>query len=462
MGRTRTLYRCSGCGAGAPQWTGRCPGCGAWNTLGEERVEAPAAAGAAGIARRPAQPIARVEAAEWAHRSTGLAELDRVLGGGLVPGSVTLLGGEPGIGKSTLLLQMAAARARAGSTVLYVSAEESGPQVKLRAERLGALPDRLWLASDGAVPDLVAHLDQVRPEVLVVDSIQTVHDPVLASAPGSVGQVRESAHRLVQEAKARAVATVLVGHVTKDGSLAGPRVLEHLVDTVLSFEGDRHHALRLLRARKHRFGSTDDLGLFEMTATGLAPVPDASSLFLADRQADVTGSVVVPVIEGFRPLLIEIQALLVARAASVARRAGQGIDSGRLTLLAAVAEQRAGIALKEHDVHALAVGGVAVDEPGADLGVVLAIASAKNGRPFPADMVACGEVGLGGEVRQVGQLDRRVAEAARLGFRRALVPASAPAASPGIEVIRVRTVVEALARAGTPRPAPVAEVAEVA
>jgi DNA repair protein RadA/Sms len=454
------LFRCSDCGAAAPQWTGRCPGCGAWNTLGEERVEAPASAAAtAAVARRPAQPIARVEASHWAHRPTGLTELDRLLGGGLVPGSVTLLGGEPGNGKSTLLLQMAAARARAGSTVLYVSAEESGPQVKLRAERLGALPDRLWLASDSSVPELVAHLDQVRPEVLVVDSIQTVHHPDLSSAPGSVGQVRESAHRLVQEAKARAVATVLVGHVTKDGSLAGPRVLEHLVDTVLSFEGDRHHALRLLRAVKHRFGSTDDLGLFEMTAAGLASVPDPSALFLTDRQPDVAGSVVVPVIDGFRPLLIEIQALLVAKAATVARRLGQGIDSGRLGLLAAVAEQRGGVALREKDVHALAVGGVAVDEPGADLGVVLAVASAANGAAFPGDMVACGEVGLGGEVRQVGQLDRRLTEAARMGFRRALVPPSAPAPPGGIEVIRVRNVVEAARAAGVSPPVRVAEVA---
>jgi DNA repair protein RadA/Sms len=263
----------------------------------------------------------------------------------------------------------------------------------------------------------------------------------------------------VQEAKARAVATVLVGHVTKDGSLAGPRVLEHLVDTVLSFEGDRHHALRLLRAVKHRFGSTDDLGLFEMTAAGLAPVPDPSALFLTDRQPDVAGSVVVPVIDGFRPLLIEIQALLVARAASVARRAGQGIDSGRLGLLAAVAEQRASINLREKDVHALAVGGVGVDEPGADLGVVLAIASAAHGSPIPGDMVACGEVGLGGEVRQVGQVERRLTEAARLGFRRALVPPSAPAPPPGIEAIRVRNVVEAARAAGISPPVRVAEVA---
>jgi len=459
MGRTMAVYRCAGCGAASPQWTGRCPGCGAWNTLGEERT-APAPV-ATGRPARAAVPIARVDALEWAHRSTGIDELDRVLGGGLVPGSVTLLGGEPGIGKSTLLLQMAAARARAGSTVLYVSAEESGPQVKLRAERLGALPDRLWFASDTSIPDLIAHLDQVRPEVFVVDSIQSVHDPELSSAPGSVGQVRESAHRLVQESKARGVATVLVGHVTKDGALAGPRLLEHLVDTVLSFEGDRHHALRLLRAVKHRFGSTDDLGLFAMTDVGLEPVEDPSALFLADRQADVSGSVVVPVVDGFRPLLIEIQALLVGKAASVARRAGQGIDSGRLALLAAVVDKRLGIVLKEHDVHALAVGGVDVDEPGADLGLVLALASAQQDVAVPADLVACGEVGLGGEIRQITQLERRLTEAARLGFRRALVPPSAPESLAGIEVIRVRTVAEAIERAGLrpSTPVPVMEVA---
>jgi DNA repair protein RadA/Sms len=448
------VFRCSGCGAAAPQWTGRCPGCGSWNTLGEERVEAPAASGKA-PPPRPAVPIARIDAGEWSHRPTGLAELDRLLGGGLVPGSVTLLGGEPGIGKSTLLLQMAAARARAGSTVLYVSAEESGPQVKLRAERLGALPDRLWLAGDPSIPNLVAHIDQVRPEVVVVDSIQTVYDPDLASAPGSVGQVRESAHRLVQEAKARDVAAVLVGHVTKDGGLAGPRVLEHLVDTVLSFEGDRHHDLRLLRAVKHRFGPTDDLGLFQMTADGLEPVPDPSALFLTDRQTGISGSVVVPVIEGFRPLLIELQVLLVdVGPQAPTRRAGEGFDSGRLNLLAAVAGERAAIDLRQRDVHALAVGGVKVDEPGADLAVVLALASAAAGTPFPADMVACGEVGLGGEVRQVAQLDRRLAEAARLGFRRALVPASASAAPSGLEVMRVRDVNEAIEQAGLAKGTP--------
>ncbi len=331
-----------------------------------------------------AVPIAEVDTDEWQPRSTGLTEVDRVLSGGLVPGSVTLVGGEPGIGKSTLLLQVASAMASAGATVLYVSAEESKQQVRLRAQRLGTLASRLYLASETALPHLVAHLDEIKPDLLIVDSIQTVYEPELSSAPGSVAQVRECAARLVRQAKARAVSTVLVGHVTKDGGLAGPRVLEHVVDTVLAFEGERHHALRLLRASKHRFGSTDELGLFEMTDTGLSPVPDASGLFLADRRPGVSGSVVVPTIEGHRPLLVEIQALVVPSSLPSPRRSAQGVDSGRLSLLLAVLDRRAGIGVDKADVYALAVGGVVVREPGADLGLALAIASASRRSPAPA------------------------------------------------------------------------------
>jgi DNA repair protein RadA/Sms len=448
MPKVRSVFRCNECGGASPKWVGRCPSCGEWNTLIEELdVPTPTASRVAASIDR-AVPIAEVNADEWHPRSTGMAEVDRVLSGGLVPGSVTLVGGEPGIGKSTLLLQVASAVAKSGGTALYVSAEESKQQVRLRAQRLGTLAPRLYLASETALPHLVAHLDEVKPSLLVVDSIQTVFDPDLGSAPGSVAQVRECAARLVQEAKARNVATVLVGHVTKDGGLAGPRVLEHVVDTVLAFEGDRHHALRLLRAAKHRFGSTDELGLFEMTEGGLQAVPDASGLFLADRRAGVSGSVVVPTIEGHRPLLVELQALVVQSHLPSPRRSAQGLDAGRLSLLLAVLDRRVGIKASEDDVYALAVGGVRVTEPGADLGIALAVASAKVDRPLIEGLVACGEVGLGGELRQVGQGQRRLIEAQRLGFTQALIPRLAPEPPDGMVALRAASLHEAVRLAG--------------
>jgi DNA repair protein RadA/Sms len=449
MAKPRSVFRCSECGTSAPKWVGRCPGCEEWNTLVEE-LEVPASASTAallGPRDRPV-PISEVDVDEWTARATGIGELDRVLGGGLVPGSVTLVGGEPGIGKSTLLLQAVASIAADGAKVLYVSAEESKQQVRLRAERLGSMRPSLWLASETSVPHILDFVDEVEPEVLVVDSIQTVHHPDVGSAPGSVAQVRESASRLVTAAKSRGLAVVLVGHVTKDGGLAGPRVLEHVVDTVLAFEGDRHHALRLLRAAKHRFGATDQLGLFEMTDRGLIGVPDPSRLFLADRRKGVSGSVVVPTMEGHRPLLVELQALVTPSRLASPRRSAQGLDSGRLSLLLAVLGERAGCSFAEADVYALAVGGVRVAEPAADLGVALALASALVGSPLPADLVVCGEVGLGGELRQVSQTDRRLAEAARLGFTRALLPRLAPEPPDGIAAVRVATLAEAIDAAG--------------
>jgi DNA repair protein RadA/Sms len=444
MARARTVHRCTECGAAEPKWTGRCPACEAWGTLVEE-VEAPEPTGGPALAP-PAtpRPISEVVADEGAPRPTGVGELDRVLQGGLVPGSVTLLGGEPGIGKSTLLLQGLAGLARSGRRCLYVTAEESAEQVRIRAERLHALAPDLWLVADTAMPHLVAHVEAVRPEVLAVDSIQTVHDPALSSAPGSVAQVRECSHRLVREAKARGMSTALVGHVTKDGGLAGPRVLEHLVDTVLSFEGERHHALRLLRATKHRYGSTDELGLFEMTDHGVEGVPDASALFLADRRPGIAGSVVVPILDGHRPLLVEVQALVAPSQLPSPRRSAQGLDSGRLALVLAVLERRVGTSLAGADVHTVAAGGVKAAEPGVDLALALALVSAACGRPLPDELVACGEIGLGGELRQVHQTARRLAEAARLGFRRAVVPASAPAPPPGVQMLRAATLAEAV------------------
>lgn len=449
MAKLRAVFRCTDCGTSAPKWVGRCPGCEGWNTLVEELDEVSTATSAALLGTRDAPvPISEVDANEWQPRPTGIDELDRVLSGGLVPGSVTLVGGEPGIGKSTLLLQAVASIATAGSKVLYVSAEESKQQVRLRAERLQALHPDLWLASETAVPHILSSVDELDPSVLVVDSIQTVHTPEISSASGSVAQVRESAARLVTAAKERGLSVILVGHVTKEGGLAGPRVLEHIVDTVLAFEGDRHHALRMVRAVKHRFGATDQLGLFEMTEHGLLGVPDASRLFLADRRKGVAGSVVVPTMEGDRPLLVEVQALVTQSDLPSPRRSAQGLDSGRLSLLLAVLSERAGVTFEKRDVYALAVGGVKIVEPAADLGIALALASSRSNIAIPDDLVVCGEIGLGGELRQVAHGERRLAEAARLGFTRALVPRLAPDAPAGMTTLRVGTLAEAVAAVG--------------
>jgi DNA repair protein RadA/Sms len=445
MAALRILHVCTSCGTSHPKWAGRCDGCGEWNTLVEEVGGPPAPVVVPATGRAAPVPIDQVPIEVGRPQPTGISELDRVLGGGIVPGSVTLLGGEPGIGKSTLLLQLLAWWP--GAT-LYVSAEESAQQVRLRADRLGAVRSDLWLQAETALPHVLDAIDRTAPTLVVVDSIQTVADPSLGSPPGSVVQVRGCAHRLVAEAKARDLPVVLVGHVTKEGGLAGPRVLEHVVDTVLSFEGDRHHALRLLRAVKHRFGPTDDLGLFEMTGTGLIGVPDASKLFLADRRTGVAGSAVVPTMEGRRPIVLEVQALTAEVPPQVpARRTAQGVDSGRLALLLAVLQRRARLPVARHDVYASTVGGVRLTEPGLDLGVCLAVASALTDRPLPPDLAAFGEVGLGGEVRQVGQAGRRLAEAARLGIRRVIVPANSPG-SDQVEVVRAATVVDALVAAG--------------
>ncbi|HEY1636816.1 MAG TPA: DNA repair protein RadA [Acidimicrobiales bacterium] len=446
MARDRRVHRCTECDSVSARWSGRCPSCDAWNSLVEETL--PADKGRRAVtgapSAEPARPIADVELAGAAPMPTGLAELDRVMAGGVVPGSVTLVGGEPGIGKSTLLLQAVAAMAAAGAKALLVSAEESAQQVRLRAERLGALLPGLWLLSDTSLPNVLQAIGDLRPDVVVVDSIQTVLDPELGSTAGTVTQVRECASQLLQAAKSTAVATLLVGHVTKEGTLAGPRVLEHVVDTVLSFEGERHHALRLLRATKHRFGPTGELGLFEMAEAGLAGIADPSQLLLGDRQTGVPGGVVLPTMEGHRPLLVELQALVAPTKLPMPRRSAQGLDSGRMALQLAVLEQRVGLLLTGADVYASVTGGVRVTEPAADLALGLALASAVSGRALPPDLVVCGEVGLGGEVRQVAQLPRRLAEAVRLGFRRAVVPASGPRGPAGMEIVRVATLAEAV------------------
>ena len=456
----RTAYACTECGAASPRWVGRCPACGAWNTLVEEVLERTAPARAAGPVPPPVA-ITDVAAQAGAHRPTGVSELDRVLGGGLVPGSVVLLAGEPGIGKSTLLLGVLAGLAADGP-VLYVCAEESREQVRLRAERLGALHPRLLLAAETDLGAVRANIEQLRPRVVVVDSVQTVADPELAGAPGGVGQVREVAAQLVRLAKERGIATFLVGQVTKEGAVAGPKTLEHLVDVVLNFEGDQHHALRLVRCTKNRFGPAYEVGCFEMTETGLQPLADPSHLFMSARSAGVPGVACTVSLEGRRPLVTEVQALTVKIASEVPRRMiTQGLDTARLAILVAVLDKRARVSLAGHDVFAATAGGVRLTEPAADLAVFLALASAARDRQVPADLAAFGEVGLGGEVRPVPQLVRRLAEAARLGFRRALVPATPDPPTQeagGLELVPIVSVAETLAFLVETAPRPVLEV----
>ena len=432
MARLRTVYVCSDCGAQHPKWNGQCATCGAWNTLVEDVVgnDAPLVSKTVAVNRSlnatsDPLPIMNVAHTAASAMPTGISEFDRVLDGGLVPGSVTLVSGEPGIGKSTLLLQLVGAWSH---TSLYVSAEESAQQVRLRAERIGVTGDDTYLVSAMSLGDIVAAIDKVKPSLVVVDSVQTIADESVESAPGSVTQVRECAFRLVQEAKARNVAVILVGHVTKDGNIAGPRLLEHVVDTVVSFEGDRLHPLRMVRAIKHRFGTTNELGLFEMTDRGLVGVPDASNMLLADRQHGVAGSVVVPTIDGQRPLLVEVQALTTKLATGVTpRRSAQGVESSRLAMLLAVLERRAKIPFASLEVYASVVGGVRLNDPGSDLAICLALASAALDTPVHSDMVALGEVGLGGELRHVTHLERRVIEAERMGFRQVLIPSNSKA-----------------------------------
>lgn len=447
MAKSKTVFCCVECGADSPKWLGRCADCGAWNTLVEE-IGPPAASADARRAGMAPVPIAEVVASDHAAMSTGLAEVDRVLSGGLVPGSVTLLGGEPGTGKSTLLLQVAAGMARAGGKILYASAEESPQQIRLRAERLGAVEANLWLAGVLDVATLIAEVNRLDPDLVIVDSIQTIHDTELGSASGSVGQVRHCTAQLVALAKSTDASVVLVGHVTKEGSLAGPRVLEHLVDTVLTFDGDRHHGMRFLRATKHRFGTTSELGVFEMQESGLQAVGDPSAVFLADRRPGLAGSSVVATMEGDRPLLVELQALCAPTRMATPRRSAQGVDAGRLALLLAVLQRRCGLPVDELEIYALAVGGAMVTEPAADLALCVSIASALSGVPVPADVILCAEVGLAGELRRVGHLDRRLGEAARLGFDRAIVPAGCAINTLSIGLVTAAHLGEALTELG--------------
>jgi DNA repair protein RadA/Sms len=441
----RTAYVCQQCGHAAPRWLGQCPGCEGWGTLVEEVVPDGRVSARATPAASAAQPLASVAASDAIRRSTGVGELDRVLGGGLVQGSIVLLGGDPGIGKSTLALQACGALAGQGLPVLYVAGEESPEQVRLRADRLGLGEAGILVLPETTTEAVVEHLDRVRLCAVVVDSIQTLHTTTLASAPGSVGQVRESASLLVTRCKASQTACFLIGHVTKEGSLAGPRVLEHLVDTVLYFEGDGAHALRVLRAAKNRFGSTNEVGVFEMGERGLVEVPNPSAAFLAERPEGAPGSAVLATLEGSRPVLVEIQALVSRSSLAMPRRTPIGLDLGRTALLLAILEKRCGVRLYDQDVFLNVAGGLRIDEPAADLAVIAAVASSARARALPADVVLWGEVGLTGEVRSVARADARVREAARQGFARCVLPAGNARGlevGPGTRVQGVATVAE--------------------
>ena len=447
MARSKVVYVCQQCGSQQPRWMGRCPDCQEWNSLVEERVTADVGTRRPTLAPSEATPITRIETADRVRLSTGIGEFDRVLGGGAVLGAATLIGGEPGIGKSTLLLQAAEHVAAGGMRVLYVTAEESPLQTKLRAERLGATSNDLLVLAETDVDRILEQARLSQAQVVIIDSVQMVYTPDLPAAPGSVGQVRASATRFVYYAKQTGCPVFLVGHVTKDGAIAGPRTLEHMVDTVLYFEGDRHHAFRLLRGVKNRFGPTNEIGVFRMTRDGLAEVANPSQLFLSERRNAVTGSVVVPTMEGTRSILVEVQALLAGAHYGSAERKVSGADYARVCMLLAVLERRAGLQLAGQDVFVNVAGGVRMEEPGADLGIAAAIASSFQEFPVDRHAVLIGEVGLGGEVRAVSQLEARLNESARLGFRHAWVPAESGAAIDAPRTLKlhpVRTLTETL------------------
>jgi DNA repair protein RadA/Sms len=449
----RPGYKCEECGAGLPKWFGRCPECQAWGGI-VELGSSSARTAQAGVVSAAAVPMDAVDVTPALAAPTGVDELDRVLGGGLVPGAVVLLAGEPGVGKSTLLLEVATRTARDGARTLIVSGEESVGQVRLRAGRTGALNPHLFLAAETDLGALLAHVEEVRPAVLVVDSVQTFTHPAVDGAAGGVSQVREVAGALVRLAKQRSMATLVVGHVTKDGGIAGPRTLEHLVDVVLSFEGDRHSSLRMVRAVKNRFGAADEVGCFELTETGIVGLPDPSGLFLSRPAEPVAGTCVTVTVEGRRPLVAEVQALVGAapsgggEAKVYARRASSGLDQDRVTMTLAVVAARLQLPLGGRDVYTSTVGGQRICEPAADLAVALAVASAHSDRPLPPGLIAVGEVGLSGDVRRVPSTGRRLAEAARLGFTRALVPPGSAAPPAGMQVVEVETLGQAAALLG--------------
>lgn len=465
--KPKQSYKCAECGNVTVRWFGRCPECQAWGTIEETGGAAPALRTVtAGAVTAPARRMREVDIDAARARPTGVAELDRVLGGGLVPGSVTLLAGEPGVGKSTLLLEVARRYAEGAGTALIVTGEESASQVRLRAERTGAVVDDLYLAAETDLAALVGHVDSVTPGLLVVDSVQTLASPAVEGSAGGVTQVRAVAAALIAVAKERGIATIIVGHVTKDGSIAGPRLLEHLVDVVLHFEGERHSTLRLVRAVKNRFGAADEVGCFEMVDDGIRGLPDPSGLFITAREKPVPGTCITIAVEGRRPIPVEVQALVTESTLASPRRSVSGLDSARVAMSIAVLSRRlrplratreAEAADKpqggfsQHDIFAATVGGVKVVEPAADLAVALALSSAYRDKALPADLVAIGEVSLSGDIRPVTGLSRRLAEAARLGFKKAIVPPDSGKAPPGIATFQARDIKGALEAAGLDR-----------
>jgi len=451
MAKTKTRYVCQECGSAQPKWMGRCPDCGEWNTLVEtvitpDKGRTGRAASADLLSRNVPTPLTEIAADSYRRTLLPMEEFNRVLGGGLVPGSLVLIGGDPGIGKSTLLLQMSAALAESGQ-VLYVSGEESAQQIKLRASRLNITGDGLFLLTETNMTAVLAHIEQLAPQYLVVDSIQTMYLEELQSAPGSVSQVRECTARFQEIAKGRNIPVFLIGHVTKSGSIAGPRVLEHIVDTVLYLEGEQFHTYRLLRSVKNRFGATNEIGIFEMNDDGLTEVPNPSEAFLAERLPNAAGSSIAVTMEGTRPLLVEVQALASTTTFGNPRRTANGVDYNRLLLIIAVLTKRVGLRLGDQDVFVNVIGGLQIGEPASDLAVAVAITSSVRNRPVAADVAIIGEIGLSGELRTVGHLETRLKEAAKLGFKRCLLPASTQLKqfkSPSLELLPVRSLREAL------------------
>lgn len=456
MAKSKTVYVCSECGYETPRWLGRCPDCGSWNTLTEQESAPALRLEEKKLKRAPgndaeALRIDRIPDETIARRSCGIGELDRVLGGGVVDGSLILVGGDPGIGKSTLLTQVCANMANDGACVLYVSGEESARQIKMRANRLGAGGTGFYVLSENDMNTVEKRMEQLSPTVMIVDSIQTMYRPEIASAPGSVSQVRECASMLMRLAKVSGCSVFLVGHVTKEGSLAGPRVLEHMVDAVLYFEGDRQHQYRLLRAVKNRFGSVNELGMFEMASEGMIEVPNASEALLSERAHDASGCVVMAAMEGSRPFLTDVQALVATTVFGNPRRMASGMDQGRLALLLAVMEKRAGFRLYDKDVYINIAGGMSITEPAADLALCAAVASSFKNRPIDSDCSVIGEIGLAGEIRAVPQAERRIAECARMGFQRIILPKAnlrSVRSDHGATLIGVETVAEAIAALG--------------
>ena len=449
MAKSKTIFFCTSCGTESPKWMGRCPGCGAFNTM-EEHIEKPVPAGRAkaapvGQSRTP-QRLREVRSDGESRFSTGMGELDRVLGGGAVAGSLVLVGGAPGIGKSTLLLQICNSLCK-GRKVLYISGEESERQLKLRAERLKVDPDDLYILSETRLSDVVAAAEEMQPDILIVDSIQTLYNEENESSPGSVSQVKDCTMSMMTLSKSQGITVFVVGHINKDGNIAGPKVLEHIVDCVLYFEGDPNTSYRLLRAAKNRFGSTNEIGVFEMLDVGLVEVPNPSQMLLEGRPEGASGTCVACVMEGTRPVLAEVQALVSKTTFNVPRRTADGFDFNRAVLLLAVAEKRAGMKLSLFDAYINVIGGLRLDEPGADLPVVLAVASSYRDTPIADDLVAIGEVGLTGEIRSVSHMNQRLAEAARLGFKKCIIPkggAEKLDIPQGLTVYRVRNLREAI------------------